>query len=227
MTQRKWAAAGLFVGMSILGIAAAAYQPIPNPLPVTPQDILTRPIGGNVPGQPNQPIGVNQSPSLMPTTPVLLFPPGMTPSPITDGQRYASLTSPYKAVTSDKSGLIVGLSPVPSLQCPFVQNVNQTASATVITNPGGMLIHICTDKLISATQQGITLAEGTGTTCATNPTYVDGGSGGTNQVAANGGWGDISDRIITPMQKAGDNWCVIQSSTGNVSGKLTYGLFPQ
>jgi hypothetical protein len=29
------------------------------------------------------------------------------------------------------------------------------------------------------------------------------------------------------MQKAGDNWCVIQSSTGNISGKLTYGIFPQ
>jgi hypothetical protein len=132
-------------------------------------------------------------------------------------------------VSPDKSGVVVGLSPNPSLQCPFVQSINVSASggATVINNPGGALLHICSIKVVSAAQQGVSLAEGTGTICASGETFVDGGSGGTNQVLANGGWAEVSDRITTPMQKAGDNWCIINSTASNTSGKIVYGVFAQ
>jgi hypothetical protein len=227
--MRRWALAGVFAGASIMGMALAAYVPIQTPLPVVPQDVLTRPLGGNVSGQPNQPVGVNQAPGLQSNTPTSLFSPSAVPSPITDGQRYAGLTTPYKPVSPDKSGLVVGLSPTPSLQCPLVQgfNVSTSGGATVVTNPGGLLLHICSIKVISAAQQGISLAEGTGTVCATGETFVDGGSGGTNQVAVNSGWAEVSDRITTPMQKAGDNWCIINSSASNASGKIVYGVFAQ
>ena len=79
---------------------------------------------------------------------------------------------------------------------------------------------------ISATAQGIGLAEGTGAACATNPTYWDGGASGTMQAAVNGGYDLAGSTINYPMQVRGDNICVLQSSTGNVSGHLTYGVYP-
>ena len=42
---------------------------------------------------------------------------------------------------------------------------------------------------------------------------------------SNGGVWGVSDRITIPMQVPGDDLCVEQSSSGNVSGLLTYGVF--
>ena len=213
------------VGLSMNGNTIGALNPVPTWNP----DLLGRPLGDSVPGQPNVPFSVNQIPQLPTAPPTLLNTPLMG-SEITDGTHFVGIAPAYKAVTSDKPALVVQQSPNPSLQCPFVASVNQTASTTVITNPGGALLHICLIKLVNSAAgatQGIGLQEGTGTTCATNPIYIDGGSGGTNSVVAGGGWAIVNNRITTPMQRAGDNWCVTQTLTDNVSGYITYGIFAE
>lgn len=97
----------------------------------------------------------------------------------------------------------------------------------MITNSGENAIHICSVFVVNAGAQSDTLAEGTGSNCGTGTTYVIGGSGGTASFAANGGflWGP-SSTVTIPMQKRGDNWCLVLSSTSNASGLITYGVFP-
>lgn len=145
---------------------------------------------------------------------------------ITDGVLPISVTPPFRPTTPGQTALAVSLSPTPRLTCPYIQNINQTANTTVITNPGGKLIHVCNLFIGNGTtQQGVSIAEGTGTACGTGTTYWDGGSGGTVQPAASGGWVMPGQDVNYPMQKAGDNVCVLQSGSTNVSGHLTYGIY--
>ena len=105
--------------------------------------------------------------------------------------------------------------------------VNISANATVITNPGGKFVHVCAVLLINgATAQSATLLEGTGTACATNPTYWIGGSGATAALAVNGGFSVPGNWINYPMQVRGDNVCVLVSGSTNLSGSVTYGIYP-
>jgi len=177
------------------------------------QDGAGRPLGGTLPSAVPTPLQVNPAPQLAPAQPFPAAPLG-------------ALTKPYAGPSGDMVAQVVNLSINPSLQCPFVAAVNQTASAQVVAGLPGKRLHVCSVKLISASQQGVSLAEGTGAACGTGTTYLDGGSGGTNQYAANGGEADISDRIVIPMQNPGDSLCVIQSGSGNVSGRIVYGVYP-
>lgn len=143
----------------------------------------------------------------------------------TDGKFYGGLTGPYTAATTDKPAQVVAVSPNPSLQCPFVQAFSQTTSARVVPGQTGRYLHVCWVGFISSTAQSVSLSEGTGAACATGKTTLYGGSGGTAAFAANGGLHAISDRITLPMQVRGDDLCVEQSSTGNVSGTIVYGVY--
>jgi hypothetical protein len=236
LASRKWvtAAAAFLLG---IGVAHAAYLPggvtvLQNP---AGQDVGVQQLN-NATTQPTLPIITQPAPAFPPPPPILpttkwgnfLGNIIQVMHYITDGVYNMTFAGPNKSPQPAQAAAVVNFSPNPSLQCPLTAPVNQTANTTVITNPGGgKSIHVCGVVLISATQQGITIAEGTGTACATNPVYWDGGSGGTLQVAANGGYAAINQRIIYPMQAAGDNVCVIQSGAGNVSGHINYGIFSQ
>lgn len=216
--------------------ADAAYMPAGTTTIINPagQDVgISQP--NNATPQPTLPIITTPGPQY---APVPSPPPsgiskwgtfldsiGKVSTYITDGINYLSFAPPNGSPQPGQASGIFNLSPNPSLQCPFTAPVNQTASATVIANPGGKLIHVCGIVLIDATQQGVTVAEGTGTNCGTGTAYWDGGSGGTMQFSANGGYSVTNFRIIYPMQAVGDNVCVIQASTGNVSGHINYGVF--
>lgn len=104
--------------------------------------------------------------------------------------------------------------------CPSVIAVNQTTSTDLHTFTAKG--HICSIMLISATAQSITLAEGTGSVCASGTAYLIGGSGGTTALAANGGFSMVAGTPWLDMQTAADHLCLDQSSTGNVSGVITY-----
>jgi hypothetical protein len=71
----------------------------------------------------------------------------------------------------------------------------------------------------------VSLVEGTGSTCGTGTAALYGGTAASAAFAANGGSNLISDRIVIPMQKDGDDLCALQSGAGNVSGILTYGIY--
>lgn len=144
---------------------------------------------------------------------------------ISDGSgRYAALRGPEGAQIND-AGLVVQHAVAPSLQCPYVVGVNQTTSTVLVTNKGGQAIHVCAFQAVSATAQNVSLVEGTGSVCATGTAGLWGGTSASVALAANGGGGPVSDRIVAPMQKSGDNICLLQSGAGNVSGTLTYGTY--
>lgn len=110
--------------------------------------------------------------------------------------------------------------PTAASACPSTVAVNQTASADLHTFTAKG--HICSIMLISATAQSITLAEGTGSNCGSGTGYLIGGSGGTLALAANGGFSMAAASPFMDMLVTADHLCLLQSSTGNVSGTITY-----
>jgi hypothetical protein len=108
----------------------------------------------------------------------------------------------------------------PAAYCPNTIAVNQTASTDLYTSTNK--IYVCSIVLISATQQGLSLAEGTGSVCGTGTAYLLGGSGGTAQIAANSGFSTPSALPWLKSKTTADHLCLIQSGSGNVSGTITY-----
>lgn len=98
--------------------------------------------------------------------------------------------------------------------------ITQTASADVHTFTG--YGYICSIVLVSGTQQSISISEGTGSTCATGTAYLMGGSGGTMVLAQYGGFSAVSGTPFMKLKNSADHLCVLQSSTGNVSGFITF-----
>jgi hypothetical protein len=147
-------------------------------------------------------------------------------SMITDGTDYVSLTTPGKPAKPLDTAIVVTPSPIPTLQCPFIAAVSQTASTTTVTGQAGKFLHICSYKLIASAAMNVGLVEGTGTTCATGITALDGSTAGSIPLAANGGFqtGQGAGQVVIPMQKNGDNLCVL-SGTGTVAGYINYGIF--
>lgn len=106
--------------------------------------------------------------------------------------------------------------------CTLQIPVSQTTSTDLktFTNNG----YICYIFLISATAQNLSLVQGTGTTCATSTVALIGGTAASAAAAANGGF-------VLSMGAAGtylkttttaQHLCLLQSSTGNVSGVIGY-----
>lgn len=107
--------------------------------------------------------------------------------------------------------------------------INLTASGQIITGTSGKKTYICSINLVSATAQNVALVEGTGTTCATN---IYGLAGGTTAAT---GWNLLANSgltegagIGTVVSPSGDtnataaNVCLLSSSTGQISGHITY-----
>jgi hypothetical protein len=116
-------------------------------------------LGAVLPGQYSPPLQTNQAPVYAPV-PRPSFPYPLAPA----------VKGPLQPANTYDPAQVVTLSPTPVLQCPYVVAINQTASTTVITGVPGKYIHICGWKAVSATQQGVSLGEGTGTTCRGYPT---------------------------------------------------------
>jgi hypothetical protein len=223
------------VWLLIASSAQAAYIGSPIAFGVINQGGL--PVGTAYPGQPIIP-QINQN--------LPIFAPIPSPPPTgivrgvatfteaigremvveSDGVRPISIVPANASAAAGQSSLVVAMSPNPTLTCPYTAAINQTASTTVLTNTTGRSMHVCAVVIINgATAQSVTLAEGTGTTCATGVAYWLGGSGGTAALAANGGFSIPGTMVNYPMQHPGDNVCVLQSGSTNVSGSLTYGIY--
>lgn len=110
----------------------------------------------------------------------------------------------------------------------YVQ-ISQTTGTQLITGTASERIYVCSLQLMTATAQNIALVDGTGSVCATSPTGLLGGSTAATgwNFAANGG-------IVLPTTRDSwaktstdaDNVCLLQSSTGQISGSLTYVSIP-
>lgn len=107
-----------------------------------------------------------------------------------------------------------------STTCTKVKAVNQTTSTDLLTAVAKL--HICSIVLISASQQNLSLTEGTGSVCATGAAALIGGTTASVAVAANGGIAPTATAPWLDMQTAADHLCLLQSGVGNVSGIITY-----
>jgi hypothetical protein len=106
-------------------------------------------------------------------------------------------------------------------------SINQTANTQLVTGTASERIYICSLHFTTATAQNIALVDGTGTTCGTGTSGVEGFGGSTAatgwNLAANSGvvlpvgvnaWGRTTTNA--------DNVCLFQSGSGQVSGGLSY-----
>ena len=113
--------------------------------------------------------------------------------------------------------------PFPGPQCTSQINVNQITGTDLKTFTNG--IHICFVFLVSATTQNIALVAGTGTVCATSPLSVAGGTTaatGPNLVANEGFVLGTGLYPIAELATTAQHLCLLQSSTGQISGWIRY-----
>lgn len=139
---------------------------------------------------------------------------------ITDGTNTATVKAASTSPALTDKALVVAQSPNPAPVCTGVISINQTTSTDVhtFTNIG----YICSVILVSATAQSISVIEGTGTVCASSGTALVGGASASLATAANGGFSAIAGTPWLKMQASADHLCVLQGSSGNVSGIITY-----
>src|SRR5271168_2496228 len=130
------------------------------------------------------------------------------------GANVATVKAASTSAALTDTSLVVAQSPNPAPQCTGIINIFQTVSTDVhtFTNFG----YICAIKLVSATAQNIGVDEGTGTTCETSGTAIDGvsstsGATPTNAVAANGGWSMVAATPWLKLAASGDHLCILQS----------------
>jgi hypothetical protein len=107
--------------------------------------------------------------------------------------------------------------------------ISQTTGTQLFAGTASNRTYICSISVVSATAQNIALVSGTGTVCATSTGAMAGGitaATGWN-FAANGGLvlGNGAATIAKSDTDA-DNICILMSSTGQLSGTLSYVVAP-
>lgn len=135
----------------------------------------------------------------------------------------STVPSAARYIGGNGSGNLTGIT-----VCDTWVAINQTAGAQLITGVAAKKVYICSINLVTATAQNIALVGGTGTVCATTPHAIAGGTTAATgwNLAANGGLTQGSGvGVIMQSGTAADNVCLLQSSTGQVSGAISYTIF--
>jgi len=106
--------------------------------------------------------------------------------------------------------------------------IDQVTSTQLVTGVAAKKIYICSVQLVTATSQNVVFVAGTGTTCGTTTVAVPGLSGG---ATADEGWNfgknagiafGTGGWAIAATTVNQDNLCLLQSSSGQVSGGFSY-----
>jgi hypothetical protein len=106
-------------------------------------------------------------------------------------------------------------------------SINQTASAQLVAGTASKKIYVCSIHVVVAAATNVALVEGTGTTCGTGTAGVGGFGGATAATgwnfAANGGIAlGNGDSSLGAEVTSGDNLCILNSGSGQVSGGISY-----
>ncbi len=151
-----------------------------------------------------------------------------------DGSNTVTVKAASTSPVASDTALVVGISPN-TLGCAGQAiastkkaALSQTASAQIITGASGKQTYICSLVIFSATAQSINLIEGTGTTCATGSAGLMGGTTaatGISLAASTGVSHGNGTGLASFTAAAADNVCLLQSSTGQVSGVIVYTQF--
>jgi|KBSMisStaDraftv2_1062788.scaffolds.fasta_scaffold00145_6 hypothetical protein len=103
--------------------------------------------------------------------------------------------------------------------------INQTASTQLFTGTASNRTYVCAINVVSATAQNVALVNGTGAVCATGTAGMMGGTTAATgwNFAANGGIAaGAGTGAIAKSTADAANVCLLQSSTGQVSGTIAY-----
>jgi hypothetical protein len=106
-------------------------------------------------------------------------------------------------------------------------SISQTASAQLVAGTASKKIYVCSIHVVVAAATNIAVVEGTGTTCGTGTAGVGGFGGATAATgwnfAANGGIAlGNGDSSLGAEVTSGDNLCIFNSGSGQVSGGISY-----
>ena len=112
-------------------------------------------------------------------------------------------------------------------QTKLYVSINQTANTQLATGTSGSKIYICSIHVVVAAATNVALVEGTGSVCGTGTAGVSGFGGATAATGwnftANGGIvlgnGDVA---VGAQGTSGDNLCLYNSGSGQVSGGISY-----
>jgi len=106
-------------------------------------------------------------------------------------------------------------------------SINQTASTQLAAGTASKKLYVCSINVVVSTAANVALVEGTGSVCATGTAGVPGFGGATAATGWNfGANGGIAvgngDSSLGAEGTAGDNLCLFNSGSGQVSGGLSY-----
>lgn len=112
-------------------------------------------------------------------------------------------------------------------QAKLYASISQTANAQLAAGTASRKIYVCSIHVVVASAANVALVEGTGAACATSTTGVPGFGGATAATGWNfGANGGIAigngDSSLGAEGTSGDNLCLFNSGSGQVSGGISY-----
>ncbi len=119
-----------------------------------------------------------------------------------------------------------GLDPCKGLTKLYA-SISQTANTQLVAGTAAKKIYVCSIHVVAAAATNVAVVEGTGSVCATSTAGVSGFGGTTAATgwnfAANGGIAlGNGDSSLGAEGTSGDNLCIYNSGSGQVSGGISY-----
>ncbi len=114
-------------------------------------------------------------------------------------------------------------------QAKLFASINQTANTQLVSGTVSKKIYVCSIHLVAAAATNVAVVEGTGSVCGTGTAGVSGFGGATAATgwnfAANGGIAlGNGASALGAEGTSGDNLCLLNSGSGQVSGGISYVL---
>jgi len=112
-------------------------------------------------------------------------------------------------------------------QVKFYASINQTANTQLVAGTASKKIYVCSIHVVAAAAANVAVVEGTGSVCGTSTAGVSGFGGATAATGWNfAGNGGIAlgngDSSLGAEGTSGDNLCIYNSGSGQVSGGISY-----
>ena len=112
-------------------------------------------------------------------------------------------------------------------QVKLYVSISQTANTQLVAGTASKKIYVCSIHAVAAAAANVAVVEGTGSVCGTSAAGVSGFGGATAATgwnfAANGGIAlGNGDSSLGAEGTSGDNLCVFNSGSGQVSGGISY-----
>jgi hypothetical protein len=106
-------------------------------------------------------------------------------------------------------------------------SINQTGNTQMVAGTASKKIYVCSVHVVAAAAANVAVVEGTGSVCGTSTAGVSGFGGATAATgwnfAANGGIAlGNGDSSLGAEGTSGDNLCLFNSGSGQVSGGISY-----